>query len=417
MRRSDVVIIGGGIVGLLTSYFLSRKNYDVKIVTESDTANTASWVNAGYIAASFGHPIPDVESLPHIIKLTFSKDSPIKVSPTYLLKSLTPSSWIWRFIKHSRKRSSTEYFKTIRTLCFEGADLLEKIIESSGIDVFVGKTILEVYLHEDVMLENLEKNREHLRGGIRSLTRSECLELEPLLSDKVVGGIIFEDDKYVNPVELMEKLTEFTRKELGVEFMYDRAVSLEVERGKVVGVRLSNGEVLSASDFVACNGMGAVELLFNLGLKLPLAAGFGYTIVTEPYHLRMGRAVVCGEFRLATSQTRDGRFRASGYFELGGNPSTVLEERCLTIQRKASQYLPALGGLNMVEKRFGARPCTPDGLPYVGGVGVSGLTVNVGHCRLGLTTGAATAKLVCELLEGVKNPLTEVLDPTRMLEA
>jgi D-amino-acid dehydrogenase len=416
----DVIVIGGGIVGLLTSYYLQLSGYDVQVVTEKEVANTASYVNAGYIAASFGHPAPSIESLYNVIKLILSRDSPVKVSLHFLAKNIRPDSWLWLFIKNSQLRQSIDYSKTVRELCFEGARLLTEIIETKGLDVYVGKTgILEVYLREKALEENLR----HLQEGgsqvgvkLRHLSPSECLELEPLLSKDITGGILYVADTFVNPEELMIELRDFLERELEVQFMYGKVVGLETDSKKVTRVKVSDGTVLKGSSYVVCNGVGATSLLSGAGINLPLSPGYGYTIITEPTSMRMSRAVVCGELRLATSQTRNGSFRASGYFDLRTEANTVVDERCKTIKDKASLYLPPLRNLKVVEKRYGARPCSPDGLPYVGRIGFDNLYVNVGHCRLGLTTGAATAKILCDILEGRENKFAQVLSPTRLSE-
>jgi len=414
--ESDFVIIGGGIVGLLTSYYLSTKGYSVKVVTEKDEANTASNANAGYIAASFGHPLPSVESLSNILKMSFARDSPLRISPRFLVKNIQPSSWLSLYLKSSPKRKSDEYLKAVRELCFEGARLLTSIIETNKLDVHLGeKGILEVYLNE----KSLETNFRHLReaGGqlrVRLLSSSACLDAEPNLSKDVAGGVLYERDTYINPVELMASLKSFLGDKLGVKFVQGKAYCFEADSKRVSGVKISDGIVLKGLNYVVCNGAGATSLLSGLGIYLPLSPAYGYTIVTEPSKVRLRKAVVGGEFRVATSQTRDGRLRASGFFELRPEARTVVDKRCETIRDKASLYLPFFRSLEVVEKRYGARPCSPDGLPYVGRTGFDNLFVNVGHCRLGLTTGAATSKLLSDIFEGVDNRFADVLDPARI---
>jgi len=414
-----VIVVGGGIAGLLTSYFLSSKGYSVQVITESETSNTASWMNAGYIAASFGDPTPAIEGFLNIVRLALSKYSPVKVHVIYFLRNLLPNSWLWMFVKNSQKRNSPEHFKIVSNLCSKGAQLLQQIIDSNRLEVFLGKTILEVFLNEKMFKEyvkHLQKDVGYPKSRPLILTSSECLELEPMISETVVGGVLFEDDAYVDPAELMVKLKDFLENALGVIFKYGRVDSLETKNKSVISVRLRNGQVLTASHYVICCGVGAAPLLSRLGIRLPLTPALGYTVITEPHQEKLGRAVYGGEFGLAMSQTREGRIRMSGYFELGASPHSVLDKRCQAIKENASLYLPSVRKLFVAAKRFGARPCTPDGLPYVGEVGLENLTVNVGHCRLGLTTGAATAGLICDILEGVKNPFSEALNPMRMFK-
>lgn len=405
-------------VGLLTAYMLSRRGFETVVVAGGDVRRSASWGNAGYLAAGFGSPIPAAESISQIVKWMLSRMSPIKVSPKFFIKETTRNGWLTKYLKNKGRTSTMEYAKLVRRACLEGMYLLKKVIEEHKLETELRSDgILEVYLNERELghhLEKLEEARE-LEIEFKHLDRKECLENNPLLSKNIVGGILFKEDLALHPSKLMLSLRKALAEQFGVPVIDQEVVRMVVDGDSVSSVTLSNGSSLKASYYVVCAGVNTGRLFSQLNITIPMVSGYGYMIMTEPTTEKLRYPTVGGEFRAAASQTAEGNLRVTGFFELRHGASQPVEKRCEFLKKVAARYIPAFGELNLVEKWVGARPCTPDGLPLVGKIVYDNLFVAAGHCRLGLTMAASTAKHVTDLLTGAENPFTPYFDPRRYL--
>ncbi|MEM1965841.1 MAG: FAD-binding oxidoreductase [Candidatus Caldarchaeum sp.] len=414
--RCDAVVIGGGVVGLLTAYMLNLDHMNVVVVAGKDVKKAASWGNAGYLAAGFGSPIPSAESISRIIKWMITSDSPIKISPKFLITETTPKGWLTKYLKKSKQITSLDYASTVRQLCVEGVRLLKKVIDELKLSTDLRHDgILEVYLSERKLTDHLQLLENNRRLGIdfKHLDAKECLENNPLLSKDVVGGVLFTEDLSLNPSKLILSLRMALAQQTGIKILDEEVEKVYTVGRRVSSVRLSDQSSLTAPVYVICAGVNTRQLLSQLGVTLPIVPAYGYMVMTEPVDDKLRWPIVGGEFRLAMSQTVEGNLRATGFFELRHSLHQPSEKRFDHLLRKASQYVPVFAKLSLLEKWFAARPCTPDGIPYVGRVKYDNLLVAAGHCRLGLTMAASTAKLVADLIAGRDNPFGLLLSPAR----
>ncbi len=415
MDRHDVVVIGGGIIGLLTAFMVKRRGLDVIVIAGEDVKKSSSWGNAGYLAAGFGSPIPSAESVSQILKWLISGDTPIKVSPKFFFREITPNGWLIKYLRCSRKISSPEHATIVRKACIEGVGLLKQIIEELKLQTDLRSDgIIEVYLNEGNLIKHIKllENAKDLAIDFKHVDRNTCLEEEPLLSKDVVGGILFKEDLSLTPSKLILSLRS-TLASQAVEIIDKEVVKINLNGNSISSVILSNGSVMYGSTYVICAGVKTRKLLSQIGISVPIVPAYGYMLMTEPVDLRLRRPTAGGEFRVAMSQTGEGKLRATGFFELSHSENRPIIERCDTLKRKAAEYIPIFSRLKVEEKWVGARPCTPDGLPIVSRVRYDNLLVAAGHCRLGMTMGASTAKLVADQLMGVENPFSSAFDPIR----
>lgn len=411
---NKVVVVGGGIVGLLTAYYAAKNGFSTHLVTLREFENSPSWMNAGYLASGFGSPIPE-ESLSKLLGLVLSNKSPVKISPTFFLKNIFPGGWVYEYFKSKEERERVDFLRAVRELSVTGSSLLRELIKETGIEPELNRNgILEVYLNASKLAEKeklLKNSGRYFPVNFKMLTRDECLSLEPNLSERIAGGILFEEDSSVNPAKLMASLTKYLENSGFTKITYGGVVSLKVGNGRVEAALTDNGDRIFGEYFVVCAGMGSARVLESIGVKVSLAAGFGYSIMTEPVSAKMNRPVVGGEFRVATSQTSEGNLRAAGFFELRESPPKNLDKRYELLAAKAAEYIPFFRRLKIVKKNFGARPCTPHGLPNIGPIRFPNLFICAGHCRLGLTTGPATAKFLADLLSGKRSRYLDLLSP------
>lgn len=415
-HRQDALVIGGGIVGLLTAYMLRHQGLHVTVVAGKDVTKSASWGNAGYLAAGFGSPIPSAESISQIIKWMITFDSPIKISTKFFLKEITPKGWLSKYLRKSRQLSTLGHASLVRQMCVDGVETMKKVMEELRVSANLKHGgILEVYLSNQKLTEhlNLLQNITQLGIDFIHLDKKECLENNPLLSENIAGGILFKEDLSLDPAKLVLSLREALTNLMGISIVDKEVEKIHKDGHIVSSVKLSDQSMLTASTYVVCAGINTRQLLSQLGIVLPIMPAYGYMVMTEPVAEKMRWPTAGGEFRVAMSQTSEGKLRATGFFELRHEINQAIQKRFDVLSRKAAQYIPVFGKLKIVEKWLGARPCTPDGLPYVGRTKYDNLLVAAGHCRLGLTMAASTAKVVADIVQGKENSFAAFLNPDR----
>jgi D-amino-acid dehydrogenase len=308
-----------------------------------------------------------------------------------------------------------EATKLVREMAVESLAILEEIVKSGLIEPeFTKKGTLFVYASQEKLqrhIRDLKEKLGHLSIPYKVLGASECREHEPLLSDRVAGGILFKEDAWVNPSRLLLQMRELLAR-LGVKIITREATRLEVSSGRVIGVRV-DGEYLKAANYVLSIGSHTKQLLSKVGLIIPVAPAWGYTVVLEAASHRIRRPIIIGEKRLAVSQTLDGNIRLSGFFELSPLDYSPPRSRYLWLRENASDLLPIAKDLRTVDEWAGARPCTPDGLPIIGRIStLKNALLAVGHCREGLTLAPATGKMVSEIIRFDAKP-DRLLSPDR----
>jgi len=406
MKKKEVLIIGGGIVGLLTAYILNKNDYNVTLISNSNLKKAASWGNAGLITPSFGSPIPNIFGFFRLVKIILGLEKVIKLRYSFLLRRFPELLKLIKF-----KEKLLDSLTTIRNMALESAKLIEKIITEEKLDVDFKKIgILEVYIDKGKFEEDVKEMEKYL-GKVKIRSDYECREEEPLLTKNICGGIFYEEDSWLDPAKLMISLRNLIIKR-GVRIIYEDVKGFQYHKDKVISAKLNREEILADNFIVAC-GAYTPDLLASINLKIPLFAGRGYTIFTHPTLKRMRKPIIGGEYRIAISQLNQGNFKVSGVFELA-NPEDKEDKSLYSfLKEKSSIYIESISELMVEEFWMGSRPCTLDGLPLVGYTSYNNLIIATGHCRLGLTLAAITGKIIGELLEGKESEFSNFLSPQR----
>ena len=227
-------------------------------------------------------------------------------------------------------------------------------------------------------------------------------ELEPEVTLRVVGGVHYVLDAHVTPERFHATLADRVRT-LGGTIAYGADVSgWRTTNGAVDAVETSVGPV-GADEFVLAAGASSARLLRGLGVALPLQPGKGYSLTLERPRERPRRPLLLQDVRVAITPMGK-RLRFGGTMELGAWGSEINPPRIRGIIRSAMRHLPAFRPEDFEGLRpwCGHRPCTPDGLPYVGRLaGFENLTVATGHAMMGLSMAPVTGLLVADVLSGV----------------
>jgi D-amino-acid dehydrogenase len=407
-----VAVIGGGVVGLCCAYELLRAGAEVTVVERDRCGGATSFGNAGWVVPSISAPMPAPGVTAHALKMLFKPDGSLRLRPR-----LDPDflRWCWRFWRNSTQERYEAGLKALLRLN-EQTIQLYKDLRASGIEFEMHETgLLIATLSEETLEEYVELLQDAKAAGytgeVELLGREALLSTEPALSDAVVGAVHAKDDLHVRPDTLVSGLASYLIAR-DVQILEDTEVYALEPTGKGEWLVSTSREKLAANRVVVAAGMWSSDLLGELGVRIPLEAGKGYSVTASGRGTKPRHAMKLAEPNVACSPF-DEAVRISGIFELGGRDLSVNRRLVEGVLRSASVFLR---DWVIEEPRFewaGMRPTTPDDLPLIGAVpGLEHLYVATGHGMLGVTLGPATGAAMVPLV--LENRIPRVLEPFRV---
>lgn len=410
-----VVIIGGGIIGLSSAYYLVQEGCDVTIVDKTDLSDSCSYGNLGMIVPSHFVPLAAPGIVAQGIRWMFNSKSPFYVKPTLSGQLI---NWGLKFIKSANESNVKKAEKPLTDINLLSKQLYETLSKEPDFDfAFEKKGIIMYYKTEKVGEEeiHLAEKAKSMGLDVEALSAEQVQQLEPDVKLDVLGGVHYRCDAHLYPNKLNEQLIHYL-KEKSVRFITGSAVKQVSRKGnKIISIQAGD-HVLDADVFVMAAGSWMPQLLQMAGLHLPLMPGKGYSFTQKNTSNQLQVPAILCEARVAiTPMGKDLRF--GGTMEIGAINDKVNMNRVKGIVESVPAYLPGLN-LNMPEEKevwYGFRPCSPDGLPYIGyGAKYDNMLYAGGHAMMGLSLGPATGKLIAEL--ALRKPTTidiKAFDPAR----
>ncbi|WP_304608105.1 NAD(P)/FAD-dependent oxidoreductase [Lentiprolixibacter aurantiacus] len=401
-----VIVIGGGIVGLSTAYYLQKEGHEVTVLDKSDLSGGASYVNAGYLTPSHIIPLASPGMMARGIKWMFNSSSPFYMKPRLDTDFI---QWAWYFHRSSTKTRVEKAIPQIKDLNLlskelytdwqSGGELGDFQLEKKGL-LMLYKTQKEEAHEREIARRASDQGLE-----VRELTLEELENLQPNLSPEIRGAVHYLCDAHSTPSEIMENLKAYL-KVRGVKLISGEAVtSFETRKNKVIKVRTSE-KSYAADEVVLASGSWSQLLARKLGIKLPIQPGKGYRIdVSRHTGIRMPAILM--ETKVAVTPMK-GFTRFAGTMELSGINNKIRRERVRAIARAAGAYYNnlSISEREQSEAQCGLRPVSPDGLPYIGRTSkFPNLYVATGHAMMGWSMGPATGKLITELISGKKTSM------------
>lgn len=393
-----VVIIGGGVIGLCTAYYLKKEQCEVTVIDQSNMDFGASYVNAGYISPSHLTPLASPGVVRQGLKWMFNSASPLYIKPRLEKDFL---SWALAFNKSCSQENVNRSIKAIKDITLFSGELFEAIKASQDFNFHLEKKGLLVLFQTEAKLEKEEKlmnlgRREGL--DVSLLNSNEVARLEPNVRMNVLGAAYYKSDWHSTPQEFMDELKKFLHNE-GVNFVKNEKVEdLQMMNGTITSVETKNGSY-QADEFVIAAGSWSNLLVKKLGIKLLLQAGKGYRIntlrstgITLPAILAESNAAVT---------PMNGYTRFAGTMEIAGINHAIRKERVAAIANAVPKYYPdvLISEEEQLEAACGLRPVSPDGRPYIGkSEKCKNLTFATGHAMMGWSMAPATGKLVSEII-------------------
>ena len=402
----EVVVIGAGIIGLCTAYFLQKDGHRVTVIDKSNIDSGASFVNAGYLTPSHIVPLAAPGMISKGLRYMFDSSSPFYMKPRFDLDFL---KWGWYFKKSSTKAKVEKAMPLIKHINLLSRELFEDMAALGELGDFHldRKGLLMLYQtekegkHEQLVAEKAQE----MGLPVDHLTPSELKKIEPNVTINALGAFHYLCDGHTTPPQFMVQLLTFLETK-GVEIRRSEEVrELKVSKNSITEVQ-SDKNVYRADEVVFAAGAWTGELARKLNIKIPLQAGKGYRIdVQSPTGITMPAILM--EAKMAVTPMR-GFTRFAGTMEFSGNNHTIRKERVQAIAKGAASYYE---GLQIPKKsidgaKCGLRPVSPDGLPYIGrSSDFQNLILATGHAMMGWSLGPATGKLVSELVSNKKTSM------------
>ena len=399
MKPVDVLIVGGGAVGLACAHYLAQAGREVCVIEREAVGSGASHGNCGLVVASYLLPLCVPGVVRKELRGLLRPDSPLYVKPT-----LDPGLWGWllRFASRCRPELVRQAVVARERLLTSSDRLFQELFRDHAIEAeYERRGHLIVYRSEKAMEGYTAKN-EALRPfghAAEPLVGRALRDLEPALRPDVYGAWYHGTDSHLRPDRLLQSWRAFLTGR-GVRVVeHCRLERLRREGDRVAAAVTSRGEI-AAAEVVLAAGAWSATIARELGLRLPIQPGKGYS-------LTMARPAVCpgipcsfAERRVVATPWPSG-YRLGGTMEFSGFDAAPDPRRLAALTAAAGEYLVDPVGHPVVEEWTGLRPMTCDDLPVIGrATRWRNLILATGHGMLGITTAPATGRLVAEIAGG-----------------
>ena len=395
--QQDVVIIGGGVIGVCSAYYLAQKGIQVTLIEKGEIASGCSYGNGGLIVPSHSVPLASPGALENGLRWLSDSQGPFYIKPRFDMELFR---WLFRFVLASRYQQMLRAIPILRDLLFASRALYEELAERAGFDFgFEGQGSLLVYLSGEKLQHEMEEAHllEKFDIPLRVLDQAQVHDLEPALLPQVAGGIHYPRDGHIHPARFVAGLAEKARG-LGAQvWVKTEAMGFESSQGKITKIRTTRGDIFPKQVILA-TGSWSPEVARELKLQIPIQAAKGYSITLENPPVSPKIPLSFGEARVVVNPLGDS-LRLAGTLELAGMDFSINAHRVDAMRKASSGYLPGLDEAKVIEVWRGLRPCTPDGLPIMGrSQDFENLILAAGHAMLGMSLGPITGKLVSQLV-------------------
>lgn len=399
-----VAIVGGGIIGLCSAHACFERGFRVTVIDRNPPVRDGcSFGNAGMIVPSHFIPLAAPGMVALGLKWMWNPESPFYVKPRFSWDLL---SWGWRFWRASTRRHVEESSLVLRDLHLASRACYDRLTETLPEDIGLRREGLLMLCKTQHALDEEARTAEAANKlGIPAevLDAAAAAKLDPNVTMDICGAVYFPRDCHLSPQRLMSAL----QKKLeagGCRFLWNTEVAaLEADGKQLRSVRLAS-ETIEADEYVLAGGSWSPQLARLLGLKIPMQAGKGYSLtLAKPCQLPRICSILT-EARVAVTPMGD-TLRFGGTMEISGLSEAIDPIRVRGIIKSAPLYYPEFRVEDFADVKpwVGLRPCSPDGLPYLGRTGrYQNLIIATGHAMMGLSLGPITGEIVSQLATAEK---------------
>jgi len=397
---ANIIIIGGGIIGLSSAYYLLHQGHQITIIDKTNMLDGCSYGNAGYVSPSHFVPLASPGIVKQGFKWMANSKSPFYVQPR-LSKSLF--NWGMKFIKSATKANVESSAIPLRDINLLSKQLYEDLCHVPGFSFYyANKGMLDFFKTDENAhhAEQMVAASKDLGLDAVLLNKQEVEQMEPGLNMDIKGAVYFKCDAHMYPNKLMRDMIAYLSKN-GVTIKTGEEVKGFIKEGNnIKGVKTNNAEYFG-EHIVLAAGAWSGEVAAMLQLNIPMVGGRGYSMTFEDLPFKIKQPIILSEARVALTPMAENKIRFGGTMEITSTNTPPRMNRVKGILESVKKYFPD-AEIPFPEKDkiwYGFRPCSADGLPYIGKVSkYNNLLIASGHAMLGLSLGPATGKLVSEII-------------------
>jgi D-amino-acid dehydrogenase len=393
-----VLIIGGGVIGAACAHYLLKAGRRVTLIDRGEFGGGCSHGNCGFVCPSHVLPLAGPGAVGRALKALFQRNSPLSIKPRL---DAALWSWLYHFARRSNERDMLAAGVGIQALLNSSRQLYDELFTDEKIEAewetrgllfaFLTPAAMEHYAETDRLL------RDKFGLGAVRYEGDDVARLEPALKPGLAGGWHYEHDAHLRPDRLMASWRRRLA-ERGAEIREHCEFRGFVRRGERAVAADSSLGPLEADQFVVAAGAWTPRLKLDLGCRIPIQPGKGYSITMPRPARSPAIPLIFEEHRVAVTPLKSG-YRLGSIMELAGYDASLEPQKLDLLRHGAGHYLIEPMAEPIVVQWFGWRPMTYDSLPIIGcSPALANVALACGHSMLGVSMAPGTGKLIAELL-------------------
>lgn len=401
MTQKQIAVVGGGVVGVCTAYFLASAGHDVVVIERhQNVAQEASFANAGIVAPSYATPWAAPGIPRKILSTLFRSEAPVSLKPTL-------DRTLWRWVRRWMSECELERYRINRMrmqrIAFYSRDILRQMREYYQLDYEQTQGVLQLF--------RTEKDRKLAEPGITLLFENEIPHqildaegvraIEPALASdtQLAGGVYLPQDEAGNCPLFTKRLKQIAGS-IGVQFHFTSTVHAIEAESRGVTLHVDQGRY-PADAVVIAAGVESAALLKPLGIHVPLypVKGYSATAAIKNFDKAPQAAVLDESYKVAITRLGS-RIRIAGTAELGARPGEMRDRAVRTLVKVGGDWFPDAANYAQANFWCGARPMLPDGPPLIGTTPIRNVYVNIGHGSNGWAMAAGSGKVLADIVSG-----------------
>jgi D-amino-acid dehydrogenase len=398
-RKTQTLVIGAGAIGICCAFYLNQLGKDVTVVEKGDICSGSSHGNAGLIVPSHSIPLAAPGVITQGLKWMFDPESPFYIKPRLDHRFL---SWLWKFRGACSEANVSRALPVMSKLNAASLELFDELAALDGVDFNLEKNgVVQIFKTPKEFDKGIKDARRLQEFGVVSevLEKNGLKPYVPKMRISGVGGIFFPQDAQLIPDRLVHQLARHVEGN-GAELLTSTEVlGFESSGRMVTTVKTTRGDI-DAEDVIVAGGSWSVDLARDLSINLPMEPAKGYSLTFK-------RSPECPEIPIMLAEAKvvitpmDDMLRIAGTLELAGLDMSINNRRLQAILKAVPNYFPDFNAdsLELIEIWRGLRPCSPDGLPYIGRPRrYENVIIATGHGMKGISLAPVTGKIVSQLV-------------------